>query len=353
MPSSRKKSARVDEATSKDGVGKDADQTKEEVTTTGRKQSKGEVAKEKTDSAYKETGHTVAKKQTVNVTSIDAVEETNGNVKRERSDSKASYRQESIADTLSEKFAEIDDLLKKSNETNTEENQTDENTAEGSDAAALVDSTTTTNETLSAASPSSSSTRRKKPFSCYNCVIFIMDAALLILSLLYPVLIKSRSKLILAEQTQDALNAASSGLPSRLYGASYAHSTPQSFFRHGSPWQHLLVEDIFDGDLATLKSHVSSADWTLVFYYASWDADSQEARKAFVAAAATAAASSSSGFAGVRFAACNCRWRHGSCQSRVTKIKSFPAVYAYDANYRGFVYQGAHVETGYLAFIDR
>ena len=138
----------------------------------------------------------------------------------------------------------------------------------------------------------------------------------------------------------------------------YAEDSPQSFFRHGPLLQNLLVEDIYDGDMTTLKDLIGAAEWTLVLYYAHWDADSFEARDAFARTAATAASSGSAAkpailAASVRFAAINCWWRHGSCRSRVTKWRPFPYVFAYNAKGKGYLYQGAHDEKGYLDFIDR
>ena len=245
--------------------------------------------------------------------------------------------------TWRQKFDKIDQLLRDSQCTN-ENEKVDEKNKDDDDNKDAPSSTPPATE------------RRRKPFSCYNCVIFIMDAGLLILSLLYPLLIKSRSKLTLAEQTNVGDNVHGGGADGGgggifHSGAVYANASPRSFFRQGSPWHNLLVEDIFDGDLSTLRNHVGAAEWTLVFYYASWDADSMAVRRAFVAAAVSA--TTTSGLAGVRFAAINCRWRQGSCLQRAAKIKSFPVVYAYNARYRGYIYQGSHEEKGYLAFIDR
>jgi len=223
-------------------------------------------------------------------------------------------------------------------------------------------------EAKNAATPTTRGGRTKRRrLSCYNCVILIMDATLLILSLLYPILMKTKSKVTFAEQYLGgdggsvAAVASSAQQQSQSQGhALYARGSPQTFFSHGSPWQNLLVEDIFDGDLTTLKSHVGAAEWTLVLYYAPWDADSATARNALANAAVTAAASGTAGAsssailaASVQFAAINCWWRHGSCKSRVTKNRPFPYVYAYNVKWKGYLYQGAHDEKGYLDFLDR
>lgn len=186
--------------------------------------------------------------------------------------------------------------------------------------------------------------RRRHPrrCSCYNFVVIIMDLALLVLSLVYPLLLRTRSKVILAEsQVQPPSESTSEAVR-----ATYAYSNPDGFFRDLVNGH--LIADVYDGDLATMKRIISESHWVFVMYYAPWDAASVEIRDAFVSAASRLQNCST-----FRFAAINCWWRHGSCRNKTQRMNAFPVFYAYNQDYQGFLYQGPQTRNSFLLFLDR
>lgn len=129
--------------------------------------------------------------------------------------------------------------------------------------------------------------------------------------------------------------------------ATILNSQPKT--RKGAPSLPFLknsnVDDFYQGDLSQLMHEVGSATFSFVFFYAPWDADSQDLKNEFLETAEFYSPQ-------VYFAGVNC-WEPGSeCRTRFKDVVDrYPQLVAYVGLERAVEYKGPHKADYMIKFL--